>query len=61
MPTLEAIETPSLYHGDVIRPAGEYPWQAAVLKKEGVDNVYVCAGTLVDATHVLTAAHCVTG
>lgn len=40
---------------------GEYPWQAAVLKKEGVDNVYVCAGTLVDATHVLTAAHCVTG
>ncbi|KAA0202837.1 hypothetical protein HAZT_HAZT001942 [Hyalella azteca] len=40
---------------------GEYPWQAAVLKKEGVDNVYVCAGTLVDATHVLTAAHCIPG
>ncbi|KAK8733360.1 hypothetical protein OTU49_006601, partial [Cherax quadricarinatus] len=30
---------------------GEYPWQAAVLKKEGFDNVYVCAGTLVDHRH----------
>ncbi|KAF2356347.1 Serine proteases trypsin domain [Trinorchestia longiramus] len=40
---------------------GEYPWQAAVLKKEGVDNVYVCAGTLIDLTHVLTAAHCISG
>ncbi|KAK3853090.1 hypothetical protein Pcinc_040349 [Petrolisthes cinctipes] len=40
---------------------GEYPWQAAVLKKEGVDNVYVCAGTLIHHAHVLTAAHCVSG
>lgn len=40
---------------------GEYPWQAAVLKKEGLDNVYICAGTLVDQSHVLTAAHCVKG
>lgn len=40
---------------------GEYPWQAAVLKKEGFDNVYVCAGTIVDQSHILTAAHCVKG
>lgn len=45
----------------VFSQIGEYPWQAAVLKKEGVDNVYVCAGTLIDHSHLLTAAHCVSG
>ncbi|KAK7068805.1 CLIP domain-containing serine protease [Halocaridina rubra] len=40
---------------------GEYPWQAAVLKKEGIDNVYICAGTMIDQSHILTAAHCIKG
>jgi hypothetical protein len=39
---------------------GEYPWQVAILKKEQYDNVYVCGGSLIDGTHLLTAAHCVT-
>ena len=38
---------------------GEYPWQAAILKKDVQESVYVCGGTLIDALHVLTAAHCV--
>ena len=40
---------------------GEYPWQVAILKKEGADNVYVCGGTLVGPSHILTAAHCLKG
>ena len=40
---------------------GEYPWQVAILRKEGADNVYVCGGTLVGQSHVVTAAHCLKG
>ena len=38
---------------------GEYPWQVALLKKEEYDNVYVCGGSLIDSSHILTAAHCI--
>ena len=37
---------------------GEYPWHAAILKREEFDNLYVCGGSLIDTKHVLTAAHC---
>lgn len=40
---------------------GEYPWQAAILKKDGYDNVYVCGGSIIDSRHILTAAHCIRG
>ena len=39
--------------------AAEYPWQVAILKKEQFDNVYICGGSLIDGSHILTAAHCV--
>ncbi len=43
-----------------VKIAGEYPWQVAILKKEQYDHVYVCGGSLIDGSHLLTAAHCIT-
>jgi len=38
---------------------GEYPWQAAILKKSAGEMVYVCGATLVSDAYLITAAHCV--
>ncbi|KAK9502944.1 hypothetical protein O3M35_011622 [Rhynocoris fuscipes] len=51
------IKTPVYVDGD--SEFGEYPWQVAVLKKDPQESVYICGGTLIDASHVLTAAHCI--
>ncbi|CAG7823718.1 unnamed protein product [Allacma fusca] len=48
-------------HVDGDTDYGEYPWQVAILKKDGYDNVYVCGGSLIDSRHILTAAHCIKG
>ena len=53
------IKTPAHQDGDA--EFGEYPWQAAILRKEGANNVYVCGGTLIGPSHILTAAHCLKG
>ncbi|XP_063363723.1 uncharacterized protein LOC134652463 [Cydia amplana] len=51
------IKTPSYIDGD--SEFGEYPWQVAILKKDPKESVYVCGGTLIDGSHIMTAAHCV--
>uniref|UniRef100_A0A6A7G1G7 Serine proteinase stubble-like n=1 Tax=Hirondellea gigas TaxID=1518452 RepID=A0A6A7G1G7_9CRUS len=38
---------------------GEYPWQAAILRRSAGDLVYVCGATLIDNQYLATAAHCV--
>jgi len=42
--------------GDEAVP-GEFPWQVAIR----IDGMYFCGGSLIDSTHVLTAAHCTDG
>ena len=37
----------------------EYPWQAAILKKDQYDNIYTCGAALIDSSHLITATHCV--
>lgn len=51
------IKNPVYVDGD--SEFGEYPWQAAILKKDPKESVYVCGGTLIDGSHIITAAHCV--
>ena len=53
------INNPSQQFDEGDTEFGEYPWQVAILKKEQYDNVYVCGGSLIDGTHLLTAAHCI--
>jgi hypothetical protein len=38
-----------------------YPWQVAVISADGDDEQWLCGGTLVAPSLVLTAAHCVVG
>merc|ERR1711931_368146 len=36
---------------------GQFPWMAALF----IDDAWFCGGTLISASHVLTAAHCADG
>jgi secreted trypsin-like serine protease len=47
--------------GGTTAEAGEYPWQVAVLKKQGQFLYFICGGTLISAQRVVTAAHCTSG
>jgi secreted trypsin-like serine protease len=47
--------------GGTIAGAGEYPWQVAILKKQGQSLYFICGGTLIGDQRVVTAAHCTSG
>jgi secreted trypsin-like serine protease len=47
--------------GGTSAEAGEYPWQIALLKKQGNSLYFICGGTLIGAQRVVTAAHCTSG
>jgi len=51
------IKTPEYTNGNT--EFGEYPWQAAILKKDPKESVYIAGGTLISPFAVLTAAHSV--
>ncbi|CAL4089166.1 unnamed protein product, partial [Meganyctiphanes norvegica] len=54
---LGRVKNLNFEHGDT--EFGEYPWQAAILKSENGEGVYVCGAALIDEQHLLTATHCV--
>ncbi|KAG7172458.1 Phenoloxidase-activating factor 2-like 11 [Homarus americanus] len=54
---LARIKNPHFVKGNT--KFGEYPWQAAILKADEGEVVYVCGAALTDHRHVVTAAHCV--
>jgi hypothetical protein len=48
----------AVYGGTPIDPRAA-PWTVAVLQKLPSGHGFLCSGTIIDATHVVTAAHCV--
>jgi secreted trypsin-like serine protease len=63
VPAASAKPTPRAHVsvvGGTAAGATDVPWQALVLIWTGDNSAYLCGGSILDATHVLTAAHCVT-
>ncbi|CAL4069651.1 unnamed protein product, partial [Meganyctiphanes norvegica] len=56
---LGRVKTPHYEQGDT--EFGQYPWQAAILKRGGSQNTFECGAALIDDRHVMTASHCVEG
>lgn len=53
--TSEVFLTPRIVGGTVVGGCSTYPWMVRIT----VDRAEVCGGAILDATHILTAAHCV--
>ncbi|XP_072946386.1 elastase-1-like [Epargyreus clarus] len=51
--------TELIVRGEATKP-GDWPWHVAIYKRNNANIKYICGGTLISKTAVLTAAHCVT-
>ena len=47
-----------IHHGNNF-PRGKWPWTVALMQQTNNGSVFICAGTLISKTKVLTAAHCI--
>ncbi|CAH1275702.1 unnamed protein product [Diabrotica balteata] len=54
-----ATQIELITHGQYTKP-GQYPWHAALYRKEGQERIYICGASLISEQHVITAAHCTT-
>lgn len=54
----EGTATPFIQRG-VEFPRGRYPWLSAIYHKESFSLSFKCGGSLISASLVITAAHCV--
>ncbi|TKR57827.1 hypothetical protein L596_030474 [Steinernema carpocapsae] len=56
--------TQNLHHPDELifgganAKQGQWPWQAFLILKSPAGGTFICGGSLITSTHVLTAAHC---
>ncbi|MEJ2856301.1 MULTISPECIES: S1 family peptidase [unclassified Saccharothrix] len=57
-PPAGADPDPKIVGGTAVQDPGEYPFVVALVTPDGRQ---FCGGALVDATHVVTAAHCTVG
>ena len=60
-PLVSAQDVEPRIVGGTTAEAGDYPWQVAVLKKQGTSLFFICGGTLIADKRVVTAAHCTSG
>ena len=60
-PAISHAQVETKIVGGTSAEAGEYPWQIALLKKQGQFLYFICGGTLIAPQRVVTAAHCTSG
>jgi secreted trypsin-like serine protease len=58
-PTASAMSGSPRVVGGTTASSTDAPWQALVLIRVDASTAYLCGGSILDATHIVTAAHCI--